>query len=513
MHVNADDPEAAIAAVRLALAYRRRFGHDVVVDLVGYRRFGHNEQDEPAYTQPLYAARIAEQPTAREQYAERLVEAGVVSAEEAQAMFDRPLAELKEAHERLKQALAEPPSREPLPPPTRLAEIVTAVPADRLRALDGELVSVPDGFTVNPKLKRQLDKRVQALADGGIDWGHAESLAFAGLLVDGIPIRLTGQDTERGTFSQRHLVFHDAQTGERYAPIQHLAEARAAFELHNSPLSEYGALGFEYGYSVAAPEALVLWEAQFGDFVNNAQVIVDQFLVSGLSKWRQTSRLVLLLPHGYEGNGPEHSSARLERFLQSGAQDNIRVANVSTSGQYFHLLRRQALDATPRPLVLMTPKGLLRLKDASATLDELAGGSFAPVIDDRTADKSRVRRLVLCSGKVYYDLAGHEERPNATTVAIARLEQLYPFPTRELGALLACYPELAELVWVQEEPLNMGAYRSIRHRLEDALEEAVSRHVHLRYVGRPWRASPSEGYPTAHLVEQRRIVRDALGVS
>ena len=518
VHVNADDPEAAIAAVRLALAYRGRFGHDVVVDLVGYRRFGHNEQDEPAYTQPLQAARIAEQPTAREQYAERLVAEGVVSPEEAQQMFDGPLDELRAAHERLKAALAEPAAVEPTPARARPADVITAVSADRLRALDAELVSVPEGFTVNPKLARQLERRAQALGNagsegGGIDWGHAEGLAFASLLVDGIPIRLTGQDTERGTFSQRHLVFHDAETGERYAPIQHLAGASAAFELHNSPLSEFGALGFEYGYSVAAPDALVLWEAQFGDFVNGAQVIVDQFLVSGLSKWRQTSRLVLLLPHGYEGNGPEHSSARLERFLQSAAQDNIRVANVTTSGQYFHLLRRQALDATPRPLVLMTPKGLLRLKDASATLTDLDAGSFAPVIDDPSAGKDSARRLVLCSGKIYYDLAGHDERPGAAGVAVARLEQLYPFPLREVAALIASYPEVAELVWAQEEPLNMGAYRSIRHRLEDALAEGAARRVHLRYVGRPWRASPSEGYPTAHLAEQDRIVRDALGVA
>jgi 2-oxoglutarate dehydrogenase E1 component len=512
VHVNADDPEAAIAAIRLALAYRQRFAHDVVVDLVGYRRFGHNEQDEPAYTQPLQAAMIAEQPTAREQYAARLAEDGVVTAEEAQAMVDRPLEELRGAHERLKQELAEPPAREATPQPARPAEVVTAVPAERLRALDLELTSVPEDFTINPKLQRQLQRWPAALAEGGIDWGHAESLAFGSLLIDGIPIRFTGQDTERGTFSQRHLVFHDPETGERYAPIQHLGEAHAAIELHNSPLSEYGALGFEYGYSVAAPEALVLWEAQFGDFVNNAQVIVDQFLVSGLSKWRQTSRLTLLLPHGYEGNGPEHSSARLERFLQSAAQDNIRVANVSTSGQYFHLLRRQALDATPRPLVLMTPKGLLRLKDASSTLDDLADGSFAPVIDDSGADHDAVRRLVLCSGKVYYDIAGHDERAAATTVAIARIEQLYPFPAREVAALLRSYPQLGEVVWAQEEPLNMGAYRSIRHRLEDALKEG-GRFVHLRYVGRSWRASPSEGYPTAHLVEQDRIVRDALGVA
>jgi 2-oxoglutarate dehydrogenase E1 component len=510
VHVNADDPEAAIAAIRLALAYRQRFHHDVVVDLVGYRRFGHNEQDEPAYTQPLQAARIAEQPTAREQYAARLVEEGVVTAEDAQAMVDRTTEELREAHERLKQALAEPPTREPLPPPGRPADVVTAVPTDRLRALDAELVAVPEAFRLNPKLARQLERRPQALDQGGIDWGQAESLAFASLLVDGIPIRLTGQDTERGTFSHRHLVYHDPETGERYAPIQHLRDARAALELHNSPLSEYGALGFEYGYSVAAPEALVLWEAQFGDFVNGAQIVVDQFLVSGLSKWRQTSRLTLLLPHGYEGNGPEHSSARLERFLQGAAQDNIRVANVTTSGQHFHLLRRQALDATPRPLVLMTPKGLLRLKEASSTLDDLASGSFAPVIDDPAADKSSVTRLVLCSGKVYYDLAGHEARAGANSVAIARIEQLYPFPARELTSLLAEYPAMTELVWAQEEPMNMGAYRSIRHRLEDALKDG-GRFVRLSYVGRPWRASPSEGYPTAHLVEQDRIVRDALG--
>jgi len=513
VHVNADDPEAAIAAIRLALAYRQRFGHDAVVDLVGYRRFGHNEQDEPAYTQPLQAAMIAEQPTAREQYAARLVEEGVVTAEQAQAMMDRPLEELRAAHEQLKRELAEPPAREATPSPGRPADVLTAVAADRLRALDAELVSIPDGFTINPKLARQLDRRVQALDEGGIDWGHAESLALGSLLVDGIPVRLTGQDTERGTFSQRHLVFHDPETGERYAPIQYLRDANSAFELHNSPLSEFAALGFEYGYSVAAPEALVLWEAQFGDFVNNAQVIVDQFLVSGLSKWRQTSRLTLLLPHGYEGNGPEHSSARLERFLQSAAQDNIRVANVSTAGQYFHLLRRQALDATPRPLVLMTPKGLLRLKEALSTLEDLAGGSFAPVLDDPGADRERVRRLVLCSGKIYYDLAGHEERPGATTVAVARIEQLYPFPTKQVAELIASYPEVGELVWAQEEPLNMGPYRSIRHRLEDALAEGASRRVHLRYVGRPWRASPSEGYPTAHLVEQDRIVRDALGVA
>jgi len=356
---------------------------------------------------------------------------------------------------------------------------------------------------------RQLERRRETLEQGGIDWGQAESLAFASLLVEGIPIRLTGQDTERGTFSHRHDVLHDVNTGGMYTPLQHLDDAGAAFEIYNSPLSEYACLGFEYGYAAAAPEALVLWEAQFGDFVNGAQIVIDQFIAAGLSKWRESVRLTLLLPHGYEGNGPEHSSARLERFLQLAAQENLRIANCTTSGQYFHLLRRQALDATARPLVVMTPKGLLRLKQAGATLEELAGGEFQPVIDDLSADRERVERLVLCQGKVYYDIVGHEDRGKAAGVAVARLEQLYPFPVERAKAVLAGYPNLREVVWAQEEPQNMGAWRAIRHRLEEAKPEGVP----LLYVGRPWRASPSEGYPTAHLREQDRIVRAALGLS
>src|SRR5712691_7706614 len=411
VHVNGDDPEAAISAVRLALAYRERFGEDVVVDLVGYRRFGHNEQDEAAYTQPLMAQRIAAQPTVREQYAARLVEDGVVTADEAEKMAESVQAELRRAHEALKQSLGRAPMEdEHSTRPKGGGGVVTSVPAERLGGLQAELLTVPEGFTVNPKLAKQLERREEALGVGGIDWGQAESLAFASLLVEGIPIRLTGQDTERGTFSHRHLVLHDVQTGERYMPMQSLAGATASFEAHNSPLSEYAALGFEYGYSVAAPETLVLWEAQFGDFVNGAQIIVDQFLVSGLSKWGQTSRLTLLLPHGYEGNGPEHSSARLERFLQLAAQENVRIANCTTSAQYFHLLRRQALTPAARPLIVMTPKGLLRLKDASSSPVDLAEGSFQPVLDDAHVDKEQVTRLVLCSGKVYYDIVGHEER-------------------------------------------------------------------------------------------------------
>jgi 2-oxoglutarate dehydrogenase E1 component len=508
IHVNADDPEAAISAIRLALAFRRRFGHDVVVDLVGYRRFGHNEQDEPAYTQPLMAQHIASHPTVREQYAARLAEAGVVSAEEAEAIEQSVETSLKHAHQQLKEAIADDEPAEPARQPsgTSLGPI-TSVGADRLRGLDRELLVVPEHFAVHPKLLKQLERRPAALEQGGIDWGHAEALAFASLLVEGIPIRLTGQDTERGTFSHRHLVLHDVDTGERYAPIQHLSQATASFEVHNSPLSEYAAVGFEYGYAVAAPEALVLWEAQFGDFVNGAQIVIDQFLVAGLSKWRETSRLTMLLPHGYEGNGPEHSSARLERFLQSTAQDNIRVANPSSAAQYFHLLRRQALESVARPLVVMTPKGLLRLKEAASSLVELAEGSFQPVLDDPTDSKGAIRRLVLCSGKLYYDIVGHELRARAAHVAVARVEQLYPFPSDRARALIAGYPSVEEVVWAQEEPQNMGAWRSIRHRLEEARPWDVP----IRYVGRPWRASPSEGYPTAHLREQDRIVREALG--
>ena len=509
VHVNADDPEAAIAAIRLALAYRRRFGGDVVVDLVGYRRFGHNEQDEAAYTQPLMVDQINAHPPAREVYARMLVELGVIDEPGAEELAGRIETSMREAHEGLKRTFGQQipaKSKTERIPASAQTGVTTAVPVDRLRSLNEELLRAPDGFTVHPKLRRQLERRLTTIDEGGIDWGQAEGLAFGSLLVDGIPIRITGQDTERGTFSHRHAVLHDAQTGEIYAPVQHLEEAAASFEIFNSPLSEYAALGFEYGYSAAAPEALVLWEAQFGDFVNGAQIVIDQFMVSGLSKWGQTSRLTLLLPHGYEGNGPEHSSARLERFMQAAAQENIRIANPTTSAQYFHLLRRQALDATARPLVVMTPKGLLRLREAAATIDDLAAGGFRPVLDDAGADHERVRRLVLCTGKVYYDVVGHERREDAAHVAIGRIEQLYPFPVDATAELTHSYPSLEEVVWVQEEPQNMGAWRAIRHRVEESLPQGVR----LRFAGRPWRASPSEGYPTAHLLEQDRIAREAL---
>ncbi|HTR32510.1 MAG TPA: 2-oxoglutarate dehydrogenase E1 component [Gaiellaceae bacterium] len=507
IHVNADDPEASISAIRLAMAYRERFAQDVVVDLVGYRRFGHNEQDEAAYTQPLMVEQINAHPTARELYEAQLIEEGVLTESEAQAFVREVEDTLRAAHDRLRASFdTEKTEHDGAIAASTGAEVVTAVPADLLTQLNEELLRTPEGFTVHPKLAKQLERRRDAFAEGGIEWGHAEALAYASLLVDGIPVRLTGQDVQRGTFAQRHLVLHDANTNETFAPIQHLDDATASFEVYNSPLSEYACVGFEYGYSAAAPETLVLWEAQYGDFANGAQIVIDQFISSGLSKWRETSRLTLLLPHGYEGNGPEHSSARLERFLQLGAQENMRIANCTTAAQYFHLLRRQALDPIGRPLVVVTPKGLLRLKDATSTLADLAEGEFKPVIDDARQDKSSVRRLVLCAGKIYYDIAGHEARAaTADAIALARVEQLYPFPSSALAELVASYPQLDEIVWAQEEPQNMGPWRSIRHRLEEAANG-----VKLRYIGRTWRASPSEGYPTAHLIEQDRIARDAL---
>ena len=515
IHVNADDAEGAVAAIRLGMAYRERFRKDVVVDLVGYRRFGHNEGDEPAYTQPLMYKKIEEHPSVRAQYAAALVQSSIVPQNEVDELAESVRAAMKQAHEQLKEAIAAGTSQqgeEKRPGRGSDAPVETAATAEVLTELNEQLLQVPEEFTIHPKLAKQLERRLETIEEeGGINWGHAEALAFASLLLDGIPIRLTGQDTERGTFAQRHLVLHDYETGETYAPIEHVPNASAAFQVYNSPLSEMAALGFEYGYSVACPRALVLWEAQYGDFVNSAQVIVDQFIVSGLSKWQQSSRLTLMLPHGYEGNGPEHSSARVERFMQLAAQENIRIVNCSTAAQYFHLLRRQALHPKPRPLVLLTPKGLLRLKDAASSLKDLTRGSFRPVIDDPGLDEEgrrRAGRLVLCSGKVYYDIVGHEAKRDAEGIAVARLEQLYPFPVGSYDELLSRYPNITELVWAQEEPQNMGAWRAIRHRLEEGLPAEVE----LRYVGRPWRASPSEGYPTAHLIEQDRIAREALGV-
>jgi multifunctional 2-oxoglutarate metabolism enzyme len=512
IHVNADDVAACISAVRLAFAFRQEFGHDVLIDLIGYRRFGHNEADEPAYTQPEMYQVIKKHPSARELFARQLIDQGTVSEQESTEMTDEVWSVLTDQHQALKERIASAKELEHATGEYQLdrtpsPEVKTAVAFDRLQVLNEELLAVPHGFTVHPKLVKQLEQRAEAIERGeGIVWAHAEALAFASLLTEGIPIRLTGQDTERGTFSQRHLVLHDPKTGQEHCAMQHLPGALAPMELHNSPLSEMACVGFEYGYSQEGPETLVLWEAQFGDFVNSAQVIIDQFIVSGLAKWGQTSRLTLLLPHAYEGSGPEHSSARLERFLQLAAEGNIRIANPTTPAQYFHLLRRQARIAKQRPLVVMTPKSLLRLSQATSRVDELVNGRFRPVLPDAAADPEQVTRLVLCTGKIYYDLCGHSSREQNPGVAIGRVELLYPFPQSEVLELVDRYPNLREVVWVQEEPRNMGARAFMSPRLLQVLPE----HLQFGYVGRPERAASGEGYPIAHSNEQNRIIATAL---
>jgi len=518
IHVNADDPAACIAAVRLAFAFRQEFGHDVVIDLIGYRRYGHNEADEPAYTQPEMYATIKSKKRVADLFAERLIEQGVVKPEDVEARKNEIWDELTTLHQELKAAIkaaseeggVEQPTGEYQLDRSPSPEVKTAVSSERLKALNDELLRVPEGFTVHPKLVKQLEKRRNALGDeGGIDWAHAEALAYAALLTEGTPVRLTGQDVERGTFSQRHLVLHDAKTGQSVCPIQNLPGALAPFELHNSPLSEVACVGFEYGYSQEAPETLVLWEAQFGDFVNGAQVIIDQFIVSGLAKWGQTSRLTLLLPHGYEGSGPEHSSGWLERWLALAAEGNIRVANLTTPAQYFHLLRRQARIAKQRPLVVMTPKSLLRLPQATNRVEHLSETKFFPVLGEPRVPIDEVKRLILCTGKVYYDLVHSPKREGNTGAAVGRVELLYPFPQSEILELINTYPNLEEVVWVQEEPRNKGARAYMFPRLMQVMPE----HLSFGYIGRPERASPGEGYPAAHVGEQARIVETALDLS
>jgi multifunctional 2-oxoglutarate metabolism enzyme len=514
VHVNADDPEACLAAVRLAMAYRERWGRDVVIDLIGYRRFGHNETDEPAYTQPLMAQKIKDHPPVSQLYAEELVKEGIVTPDEVEERNDERQKRLKAAHDDLRQKIESGEFADPTATGTgeldrtRSPSVETAVPEEKLRKLNEELLRVPNSFTIHRKLRKPLSKRLEAMDQGGIEFGHAEALALGSLLTEDVHVRFTGQDTERGTFSHRHLVLHDEKTGLRYAPIQNLPDATAPLELHNSPLSETACLGFEYGYSAHSPDSLVLWEAQFGDFGNAAQVIIDSFIVSAEAKWGQTSRLTLLLPHGYEGAGPEHSSARIERFIQLAAEGNIRIANPSTASQYFHLLRRQAHIAKARPMVVFTPKGLLRLPRATSTLEELSSGSFEFVLDDPRAPdrKKKVDRLLLCSGKIYYDIDAAPKREEIDNVAIARVELLYPFAKEQLTELIASYPKLNEIVWVQEEPRNMGAWSVMQRRMPELLPEGVE----LGYVGRPPRASPGEGYAVAHTKEQERIVLTAL---
>ncbi len=510
IHVNGDDPEACLTAIRLAHAYRVRFRKDALVDLIGYRRWGHNEGDEPSFTQPKMYAEIGHHPTVRAIFAERMEREQSVSREDASAMLGRAQERLRAAHESLLAGnTPDEPTAEEVAPSTSTP---TAVPTQALLDMNSALLAWPEGFTPVSRLARLLARRKEAIEkDGGIDWAHAEALAFASILADGTPIRMSGQDAERGTFSQRHLVLHDANTNARYVPLQALPQARASFAVYNSPLSEAAVMGFEYGYSVHAPDALVLWEAQFGDFANAGQVIIDQFIAAARAKWREYPSLVLLLPHGSEGQGPEHSSARLERFLQLAAEDNLRIANCTTAAQYFHALRLHAahMRSAPRPFVVMTPKSLLRHPRAASSLRDLAEGSFQPVLDDpQAADRrDRVERLILCSGKIAVDLTAPAEsrREPPPWIAVARLELLYPFPETDVAKIVAEYPNLREIVWLQEEPRNMGAWSFVAPRLRKLLPQGVK----MRYVGRPERASPAEGLPDMYAAEQAYIIEAA----
>jgi len=507
VHVNADDPEACMAVARMAHAYREKFNKDFMIDLVGYRRFGHNEGDEPAYTQPLMYETIRDHPTVREVWAEELERRGVLDEGEAEAMFEEIMADMAEVQKKPTDELKEEDfaTDELYTPLVSIPE--TAVEAERLSKLNEALLEIPEGFTPNSKLERLFQKNRGDL--DSIDWAHAEALAFASLLEDGTPVRLTGQDTERGTFSQRHAVLYSAETDERYVPLQSLPQASASFSIYNSPLSEIAVLGFEYGYSVNSEDALVLWEAQYGDFANVGQPMIDQFIVSGQSKWGQTSGLVLLLPHGYEGQGPEHSSARLERYLQLAAHENVRIANLTTAAQYFHLLRAQAaLKDNKRPLIIMTPKSLLRHPMAASKLEDLSEGAFQPVLDDEGARQraESVERLILCSGKIYTELAGSEYMDEAVDTAIARIELLYPFPEERVRDVLDGYPNLREVLWVQEEPKNMGAWTFV----EPLLREIAGGELPVLYVGKPPRPSPAQGSAHFHKQEHAEIVRSAF---
>jgi 2-oxoglutarate dehydrogenase E1 component len=510
VHVNADDLDACIAAVHLAVEFRRSFERDILIDLIGYRRVGHNETDEPAYTQPRMYEKIKSHPTARELYANKLVAQSLLTAEQANELVIEATAAVQEAHRRIKGGgknlagiLADLAGEMPPAPPS-----LPSLDRAQLLAWSDALVTVPEGFALSKKLQTQFERRRGVIHERGlVDWGMAEALAFASLVIAGVPIRLTGQDTERGTFSHRHAVWHDVKTGATYVPMRHLDDARASFEIANSPLSEYACMGFEYGYSTGTPNALVLWEAQYGDFFNGAQIVVDQFISAGQAKWGQISRLTLLLPHGYEGGGPEHSSARLERFLQLSAENNLRVAYPSTAGNYFHLLRMQAATATPVPLVVMSPKSLLRHEPAYGTIDEMAQGSFRPVIDDpNVKEKSKIERLILCSGKAYYDLIASDRYASTKKTAIVRIEMLAPLPHEDISAIIDSYRGVKTIVWVQEEPKNMGARAYVRRRLLERLGKKLD----IEYVGRPYRASPSEGYAGQHVVEQDRIIAEAL---
>jgi 2-oxoglutarate dehydrogenase E1 component len=509
IHINADDVEGCIEAARMAAAYLARFQKDFMIDLVGYRRWGHNEGDEAAFTQPLMYQKIPRHRTARELWAEKMVRRGEVSQAYPSIIEKKYNQELQDVLDSLEPEEDLKPSLPKTPPAGAARKVRTSVPRDRLLAINQSLKEITDGFDVHSKLNRILSKRrdqVDHPSENRIDWGAAEELAFATILEDGVAIRLTGQDVERGTFSHRHCVLYGADAGESLTPLHVLPQARAAFEVINSPLTECAVIGFEYGYNVQRPGRLVIWEAQYGDFVNSAQVMVDEFVSSARSKWGQRPSMVILLPHGHEGAGPDHSSGRLERFLSMGADINIRIAIPSTAAQYFHLLRRQAalLRMDPLPLVVLSPKSLLRHPMIASSMNELAGGRWKSLMHDNVAnqDPGKVKRLVMCCGKMYYDMVAGDSFAARTELSIVRIEQMFPFPKNDIDELLGRYPNLEEVFWVQEEPRNMGAWTFLRPRIKYSIEGRWP----LYYIGRPRQSSPAEGSSALHQINQKNIV-------
>jgi len=508
VHVNADDPAACIEVARLAAAYQQEFERDFLIDLIGYRRYGHNELDEPGFTQPMMYEQARNHDAVRKLWAKDLIERGVISADDAEelvANFNDQIQQIYDEIAPTQEGISDP---QPEQPPKGAAKALdTTVSADDLRAINESLHEIVEGFNFySTRFKKTLLGRRDALDDAqqrSIDWATAEELAFATILAQGIPIRMSGQDAQRGTFSHRHAVLHDAENGEELTPLQALPQAQASFEIINSPLSEAAVLGFEYGYSAEARNTLVVWEAQYGDFVNGAQNIIDEFIVSAREKWGDLPSLVMLLPHGHEGAGPDHSSGRLERFLSLAAKINMRIANCTTAGQYFHLLRRQALllETDPLPLVVMSPKSLLRNPVVASSLKDLTEGRWQPVIDDAQADPQNVERLAFVSGKFYYDLIDSAYREQYPEVALVRVEQLYPFPVEPLTEIWERYPNVKQIVWAQEEPKNMGAWEFMGYRLK----KLVGMDTPVNYVGRRRSSSPAEGSKTAWKVNQSMI--------
>ena len=521
-HVNADDPESVVHVSRIATEFRQKFAADAVIDIIGYRRYGHNEGDEPSFTQPIMYRKIADHPFVTKIYADKLIKEKKITEEQAKRVYDNRNQFLEEEFQAGSNYL--PNKADWLEgkwtglkkaPGLEERRGITGVTIDKIKKIGEILTSVPRDFEIHKKLQRVLDNRKKALKDGtNIDWSTAEQLAFGTLLLEGNPVRLSGQDCGRGTFSQRHAVFIDQNTEERYIPLSNINENQGSFEVIDSPLSEAGVLGFEYGFSQAEPNALVMWEAQFGDFANGAQVIVDQFISSGEAKWLRMSGLVMLLPHGYEGQGPEHSSARLERYLRLCAEDNIQVVNCSTPANYFHVLRRQLCRDFRKPLIIMTPKSLLRNKLCVSNLDDmLEEKSFHRVMDDKnkSINDKDVKRLVICSGKVFYDLFEAREKNKLFNIKILRLEQIYPFPIKSLQEFISKSPQ-AEIIWCQEEPENMGSWSFIDRRLEKVLIDCNCKYKRPVYVGRPEAASPATGTMSRHLKEQKKLVNQALGL-